>query len=296
MEESLKEKLDKVQILKDFTTVYIKSDKEEGIQEKMEIIAHLVTKVGKIQSKFEEMKPKFQYEAGERHTLLVNKWKQVQTIAMDIHILAEKKKAEMKPHSPLLSARKPLQQKSTPNRLAVPNGGQNLKTPVSVFKQNNMETPRMLLSAYKESPMVKKIRPIAICFDDFVYKISPNDFEQIPKYMKGRDTYSDLDAFFENTIVSVFNEKYQLLHRVKNFVKVPADVELWRTYNEQKSYFPGQHFITNEDIARKLKIKTLDKRTQNKIIMLKHLAILQEQRKQQLICYIWTASQFSSND
>lgn len=58
--------------------------------------------------------------------------------------------------------------------------------------------------------------------------------------MKGRETQDELNVFLENVIINLFNEKYQLLHRVRSFVKQPADLELWKTYNEQGSYFPGK--------------------------------------------------------
>lgn len=52
--------------------------------------------------------------------------------------------------------------------------------------------------------------------------------------------------------------------------------------------FPGRNFITPGDISQQIH-KMLDKKQQNRIVMLRHLGVIQEQRVGQTVCYIWNA-------
>lgn len=106
--------------------------------------------------------------------------------------------------------------------------------------------------------------------------------------MRGRETIDDLVNFLEATVIPCFNEKYQLLHRHRDYIRNNADLELWKVYNGQASYVPGQNFITQGDVSRLLK-RTIDKKTLNKFTILRHIGILQEVRKSQTVCYVWVA-------
>ncbi|KAL5284232.1 hypothetical protein ACFFRR_006484 [Megaselia abdita] len=290
LKEDLTRKLSSLESIKDCMTIFVKSDKED-FKDQFDEILKMTNYALKLQNRFQELKPAILHESGEKHDQLMSEWQKIQSLTFEMHGLVEQKKQEAKEkqqRTPLLKAKSNIE--VTPNKkfLSVPGSNTN-KTPVNALKQSS-ETPRMALSVYKESPMIRKIRPVSICFDDFSFKITQEMFLTIPKYMKGRETCDELNAFLENIIISIFNEKYQLLHRVRNFVKQPADFELWKLYNEQISYFPGQNFITNADVIRKMEVKSIDKRTQSKIVMLRHIAVLQEQRKQHLTCYIWIAN------
>ncbi|XP_061389363.1 spindle and kinetochore-associated protein 1-like [Musca vetustissima] len=148
-------------------------------------------------------------------------------------------------------------------------------------------TPRLKMSDYKNLPLVKKkIAPIPIFFAEFDVHISPQQFDKIPKYMSGRETVDQLNGFLESVIIPCFNEKYQLIHKQRNILR-GNDLELWKLYNDQASYLPGKYFITPGDISRHQN-KMLDKKTQNRLTMLRHIGILQEQRIKQTVCYVWS--------
>jgi hypothetical protein len=104
-------------------------------------------------------------------------------------------------------------------------------------------------------------------------------------YLKARLTLSELDDFLQNTIIKCFNEKYVLFYKSRSAVR-PADIALWLCYQEQNSYFNGENFITQGDISRFLN-RMIDKKTENKITILRHLGILKENRRKSTICYLW---------
>ncbi|XP_011205224.2 spindle and kinetochore-associated protein 1 [Bactrocera dorsalis] len=172
------------------------------------------------------------------------------------------------------------------------------KKPISALEKGldnlnlytNAITPKLTLSSYKESPLVKQrnINPIPFTFLDFEYRITPEQFEAIPKYMRGRESVDELRNFLDSVIVPCFNKKYQLIHRQRSTLRNRHDLELWKVYNQQSSYVPGRNFITAGDISQQIH-KMLDKKQQNRIVMLRHLGILQEQRVVQTVCYIWNA-------
>ncbi|XP_054726258.1 spindle and kinetochore-associated protein 1-like [Anastrepha obliqua] len=171
------------------------------------------------------------------------------------------------------------------------------KMPVSALEKcmdrlnvHSTVTPKLTLSSYKESPLVKQrqINPIPFTFLDFEYHITSEQFESIPKYMRGRESVDELRGFLANVVVPSFNKKYQLIHRQRSTVRNRHDLELWKVYNQQASYVPGRNFITPGDISQQMN-KMLDKKQQNRIVMLRHLGVLQEQRVGQTVCYIWNA-------
>lgn len=55
------------------------------------------------------------------------------------------------------------------------------------------------------------------------------------------------------------------------------------------SSFTGKKFITQGDLSTMTQ-KLLDKKTSNRIQMLRHVQIIREERKNTTICYIWTNS------
>ncbi|CAD6993723.1 spindle and kinetochore-associated protein 1 [Ceratitis capitata] len=155
---------------------------------------------------------------------------------------------------------------------------------------SSAKAQKLTLSGYKESPLVKQrpIHPIPFKFLDFEYLITTEQFESIPKYMRGRESVDDLRNFLDTVIVTCFNKKYQLMHRQRSTVRNRQDLELWKVYNQQASYVPGRNFITPGDISQQIH-KMLDKKQQNRIVMLRHLGVIQEQRVGQTVCYIWNA-------
>ncbi|XP_067617721.1 spindle and kinetochore-associated protein 1-like [Eurosta solidaginis] len=154
----------------------------------------------------------------------------------------------------------------------------------------NALTPKLTLSSYKESPLVKQrpLYPVPFTFVDFEYHITIEKFESIPKYMRGRESVDELRSFLDTVIVPCFNKKYQLMHRQRSTVKNRNDLDMWKVYNQQSSYVPGRNFITTGDISQHIH-RMLDKKQQNRIVMLRHIGVLQEQRVGQTVCYIWNA-------
>ncbi|KAM7360790.1 uncharacterized protein ACRADG_007760 isoform 2-T2 [Cochliomyia hominivorax] len=100
-------------------------------------------------------------------------------------------------------------------------------------------TPKIKISEYKESPMVKKrINPLVFQFQEFDITITQQQFDTIPKYMCGRETLEQLNSFLETVIIPCFNEKYQLMHKERSCLRNLNDLELWKLYNEQASSLP----------------------------------------------------------
>lgn len=104
--------------------------------------------------------------------------------------------------------------------------------------------------------------------------------------MKGRDTLDDLQHFMDNVIVRCFSEKYALFHKQQNCVRNPQDLLRWKLFHQQCEYFPRRQFITEGDITG-LTNKMIDKKTQSRIIMLRHIRVLQEMRKNGVVFYLW---------
>ncbi|XP_058464403.1 uncharacterized protein LOC131438407 [Malaya genurostris] len=145
---------------------------------------------------------------------------------------------------------------------------------------------KMFLTDYQKSPFVSKMKPRCLSFLDFNIQISQEEFEQVPKYMRGRDSLDELIGFLQSVIVSCFEEKYSLLYKNKKAVTNQQDLAMWKTFHQQQTAFPNSKFITQGDIARKLG-RLIDKKVNSKLTMLRHLHILQETRSEGTVYYIW---------
>ncbi|XP_055537729.1 uncharacterized protein LOC129725683 [Wyeomyia smithii] len=145
---------------------------------------------------------------------------------------------------------------------------------------------KMFLADYQKSPFVTKMKPRCLSFLDFNDSISPEEFEQIPKYMRGRESLDELVGFLQTVVISSFEEKYSLLYKNKKAVTNQQDLVLWKAYNQQQSNFPNSKFITQGDIARKMG-RLIDKKVNAKLTMLRHLHILQETRHEGTVYYFW---------
>ncbi|XP_062543778.1 spindle and kinetochore-associated protein 1-like [Armigeres subalbatus] len=147
-------------------------------------------------------------------------------------------------------------------------------------------TDKMLLSEYQKSPFVAKMKPRCLSFLDFNFNINHEEFEQIPKYMRGRENLDELMAFMQTVIVPCFEEKYTLLYKNKKAVTNQQDLALWKIFNQQQTAFPNIKFVTQGDIARKMG-RLIDKKINVKLQMLRHLHILQETRNEGTVYYLW---------
>lgn len=144
--------------------------------------------------------------------------------------------------------------------------------------------------------------------------------------MKGRENLEDVQQFLEKVLVQCFTAKYALL--LKRREAVPSNEHhFWNLYKSQEEYFKGidrfecfciknfsgfHHerwsifilmitriyrfsntgckFITQGDICN-ITEKQIDKKTINRITILRHLKIIREERKNSVICYIWNIPQ-----
>lgn len=168
----------------------------------------------------------------------------------------------------------PLTEQRTPDPKAASNGAVS-------------STTRLLLSDYKNSPFARVMKPAALQFIDFeLPPLETSDFARIPQYMRGRETLGELRLFLDTVIVRCFTEKYKLLNKKRECVRNPQQLTLWKHYDLQAKYFPQRLFITQGDIAT-LTGRLVDKKTANRMAMLRHLQIVQEQRHQSTVCYVW---------
>lgn len=175
LKEDLQQKLNSLNDIYDCMTIFVKADKDDSCRrrEQFKEIHEMLRITSDLQKKFHQLKPAILYEAGERHQRLISEWQKVQSESLE---LVEENKRKQKE----ATSEKVQCNEVTPNKhfLCVPTSTATMKTPLSVLKQS---TSRMLLSAYKESPLIRKIRPVSICFDDFSFQITQVMFNSIPK-------------------------------------------------------------------------------------------------------------------
>ncbi|XP_059616155.1 uncharacterized protein LOC132261356 [Phlebotomus argentipes] len=159
-----------------------------------------------------------------------------------------------------------------------------LSTPGSVFKMHRLQSaPRTPSSVLRHTQSPFGCRAAAKS-QDFNFTITQSLFEQIPRYMRGRDTLNDLQDFLESVIHKCFMEKYKMLCRERNTIAL-RDRHLYDLFLEQEKEFPTRTFITQGDITRIIG-KMIDKRTSTRLQMLRHIKILQEVRKKSTIYYM----------
>lgn len=111
--------------------------------------------------------------------------------------------------------------------------------------------------------------------------------------MKGRDTIDDLQYFLNSVISKCFSLKYTLFHKQREFVRNQQDLTMWKLYHSQEQHFPSRKFITEGDISNYTK-KLIDKKASSRIVMLRHIQIIQEIRKNSTVFYIWLPSMWTT--
>ncbi|XP_036335226.1 spindle and kinetochore-associated protein 1-like [Rhagoletis pomonella] len=261
-------------------------------REKVQYVASTLIKEAKelnlVMDKLQKAVKEDLEKVNENHGLLIKRM-QLQQDAIIKYVLAERRRkmqeAELRDKEMLAA----VTASNVPRTVEKMSANVLEKCMSGLKLHSNVFTP-ITLKNYKNSPMVKHrpINPIPFKFLDFEYRITVEQFESIPKYMRGRECIDDLRNFLDTVVVPCFNKKYQLIHRQRSTVRNTHDLELWKVYNQQASYVPGRNFITAGDISQQMH-KMLDKKQQNRIVMLRHLGVLQEQRVGQTVCYIWNA-------
>lgn len=167
-------------------------------------------------------------------------------------------------------------------------------------------TPRMQLEEYARSPFVQKKAKTQLTFSgmpfnrqmiqkclhiniyfilDFETEITPEMFNTIPAYMKGRITHSELQEFLDSVIIKTFNDKYTIYYKHRSTLK-PSDFALQNLFKDQNNYFTGSKFITVGDLARVIDRK-VEKKDERNIQMLRHIGVIKEVRKSGIVCYLW---------
>ncbi|XP_050079061.1 spindle and kinetochore-associated protein 1-like [Anopheles maculipalpis] len=155
--------------------------------------------------------------------------------------------------------------------------------------QNETNPSKMHLLDYSKSPFASRSKPRNIHFYDFEAEITEEEFETIPKYLKGRMQLSELKQFLECDVIKCFEEKYTLMYKHRKALVNQHDLNIWKEYNSQQANFPDEKFITQEDLSRKSG-KALDKKSYAKLQMLRHLHILREVRSEGTMYFLWIYS------
>uniref|UniRef100_A0A182W8M3 SKA complex subunit 1 n=1 Tax=Anopheles minimus TaxID=112268 RepID=A0A182W8M3_9DIPT len=155
--------------------------------------------------------------------------------------------------------------------------------------QNETNPSKMFLQDYTKSPFAMRSKARDIHFYDFDATITEEEFETIPKYLKGRMQMSELKQFLEKEVIKCFEEKYTLMYKHRKALVNQHDLNEWKVYNTMQANFPDQKFITQDDLSRKTG-KVLDKKSYSKLQMLRHLHILQEVRSEGIIYFLWNYS------
>uniref|UniRef100_A0A182MJK2 SKA complex subunit 1 n=1 Tax=Anopheles culicifacies TaxID=139723 RepID=A0A182MJK2_9DIPT len=161
--------------------------------------------------------------------------------------------------------------------------------PLKEVQNDANPSSKMFLQDYTKSPFTLRSKARDIHFYDFDVIITEEEFETIPKYLKGRMQLSELQQFLEKEVIKCFEEKYTLMYKHRKVLVNQHDLNEWKMYNSMQANFPDQKFITQDDLSRKTG-KILDKKSYSKLQMLRHLHILQEVRSEGIIYFLWSYS------
>uniref|UniRef100_A0A182K1J3 SKA complex subunit 1 n=1 Tax=Anopheles christyi TaxID=43041 RepID=A0A182K1J3_9DIPT len=164
-------------------------------------------------------------------------------------------------------------------------------TPKSMpLKELQNENPsKMHLTDYSKSPFAARSKSKDLQFYDFDAEITEEEYETIPKYLRGRMQLSELVQFLEKEVIKCFEEKYTLMYKHRKALSNQHDLTAWKDYNNMQANFPDHKFITQDDLSRKSG-KALDKKSYTKLQMLRHLHILQEVRSEGTVYFLWIHS------
>ncbi|KPP63271.1 hypothetical protein Z043_118486 [Scleropages formosus] len=114
--------------------------------------------------------------------------------------------------------------------------------------------------------------------------ITTQEFDSIPQYMKGRVTYSQLNAAVQSINTAV-KGKYSILHQPTKTMSSAARKLYQRFKDEETKDTKGQFFVVEEDLHEFTQLKT-DKRFQSMLSMLRHCQRLRELRGGGLTRYV----------
>nr|XP_057943912.1 spindle and kinetochore-associated protein 1 [Doryrhamphus excisus]XP_057943913.1 spindle and kinetochore-associated protein 1 [Doryrhamphus excisus]XP_057943914.1 spindle and kinetochore-associated protein 1 [Doryrhamphus excisus] len=114
--------------------------------------------------------------------------------------------------------------------------------------------------------------------------ITTAEFESIPQYMKGRVSYSQINAAVQS-INTAIAAKYKIIHQPVKTLKNHARKLLQRFKDQETKETKGQYFVVEEDLREFTQMK-VDKRLQGIFNMLRHCQRLREQRGGRVTRYV----------
>ncbi|GIY16170.1 spindle and kinetochore-associated protein 1 [Caerostris darwini] len=143
----------------------------------------------------------------------------------------------------------------------------NVPAPQKETNEISKEAPpgNLPVAANSNSKSIKKLQLVAI-----------PEFENVPKYMKGRIKYEEINAFVEK-FNAALEEKYKLLSMPRKGMK-PPQLKTWQKIKAQENpESKGLFFCTVEDLKDFGRIK-LDKASLNILTILRHCGKMKEIR------------------
>ncbi|GFO46307.1 spindle and kinetochore-associated protein 1-like [Plakobranchus ocellatus] len=128
-------------------------------------------------------------------------------------------------------------------------------------------------SAEPSKPTVTQEQSVGCQYLDF---LTVDEFQSIPKYMKGRLTYDKINSVIEK-LDKVYVEKYKI-RRLKKSVLNDLNKKRYEAYRLQETDDTrGVHFIVEQDIADFSSLK-LDNVLRNIFTILRHCGLMYELR------------------
>ncbi|XP_069689020.1 SKA complex subunit 1-like isoform X2 [Periplaneta americana] len=150
--------------------------------------------------------------------------------------------------------------------------------PSSASQPWNLVSPQYSVPSSKKSLHHTPSRP----------RITPllrEEFDDIPKYMKGRLTYETVCNFIA-AFNSTLQKKYQLFSRPRNTLKgrMLTQYDIYKKQENKETIEKGIYFCTAEDLKSMGKLK-FDKAEQNIMNILRHAKRMREIRSTGIVRY-----------
>lgn len=178
LQELFDQRLEKIDRLKDFITVY--GEKAENI-EKLKKLSEKSDEIKDLLKQCAESIEKFQSHNRERVNDIIKRSQQQQSLMFSVlEKLEDEQPKKINSFVAPPSVRKQYLQ-----------GKENIfQTPTQKTKLPKLgETPLMTFDDYMKSPFtLKKTKPITLQFADFSYSIPPTEFLKVPRYLSNDST------------------------------------------------------------------------------------------------------------
>lgn len=197
----------------------------------------------------------------------------MEAILMDLRKSIKAKKEELQAAQELKEALDQLvldvqhMEKNLPNHLQPAKNSPKTSEPRVPFQERHLQEDTYVLS------QVLKPKQISFPRMDFIMQ---DEFTSVPKYMKGRISYEQLNSMVE-VINETIRKKYLLMTKPKNQIG-EKKMKTYMKYKEQETKdTKGYYFFTTEDLIKFCSIKN-DGSVRNRLTMLRHCNRLKEIR------------------